>query len=140
MPPTIRAIFLCCTVAGLAGCFAVPTVEPAIPVLSGQVSKSGVPVAGARILVSNTFQAVACQNMRTATVTGSDGQFFFSGEKTLQFAPLGGDPKPHWEVCIEYDGHVWSGYRPVGFGLQEKAQLKCDIDRKNIGEWKGICE
>ena len=135
----LRATFVSCVVGSLAGCLAVPAIEPTIPALSGQVSRSGIPVAGAYILVSKRFEVVACQNTRTVAVTDSSGNFFFAGEKTLQLAVLGGDPVPHWEVCIEYDGRIWPGFRPFGFGLQEKMQLQCDIDKTNATEWKGIC-
>ena len=130
-------IVLCLVTAALSGC--IPVIEPAIPVLSGTVSRSGLPVAGAHILASRQFDAQACSDMKVVAVTDDQGRFIFSGEKTLQLAPLGGDPRPHWEVCIEYAGRIWPGSRPVGFGLHAQVELKCDIGIAGATEWNGIC-
>ena len=134
-----RAAIVVATLGSAAGCVRVVR-EPTLPALQGRVVLGDTPVAGARILVTKQRGTAACQDMRLAASTAADGSFEFEGERAFVLVPVAGDPTPTWEVCVEYDGVVHPGYRPFGFGLQDKVQLACDIGKTPTHPFEGICE
>lgn len=104
-----QGAFVSFLLAILAGC--VPTMEPLVPTITGRVVVDKAPAAGARILVAERAGAVACKEARLAAVSAADGAFLVEGSNHLVLAMVGGDPVPKWELCVEYGGVRYPGYR-----------------------------
>jgi hypothetical protein len=126
-----------------AGC--VPKIEPDIPELTGFVTRSHAPVQGATILVTERWTRTPCTSARPVAKTDHLGRFHYEGKRRLHFAVLAGDPRPHWEMCVQFGESVWLGVRPSGRGLQESMELgNCDIAHAHAPSkdpWdSGICK
>ena len=123
----------------LSGC-GVPIIEPAIPEVHGQVSKSGVPVANAVILASDTCHAGVCQGMKQIAMTDATGKFSYGGERTIRFVIPGSDGKPNWDFCITYSHKNYVAWvLPDGFGIPAEITMTCDLDAPNDAQRNTVC-
>ncbi len=118
-----RTIAVALSAGGLCGCLPFPHQETVIPPLTGQVSRSGTPVAGAEVLLGEGY--VSCKKTSRAALTDSAGRFSYPGASKTRFLSVVSDGEPHVDVtvCIAYGGRTWVGSYWVGAG---PARVECD--------------
>jgi hypothetical protein len=132
----VRSFALVLAAGTLGACVPYPHQETVIPPLTGRVSRSGAPVAGAGVLVGEGY--VSCKKTARVALTDGEGRFAFAGTTSMRvFAAIGGsEPYHDLTVCIDYGGRAWAGSYWTGPGL---AKVECDLDRARPNEVPGVC-
>jgi hypothetical protein len=127
---------LALSAGGLCACMPFPHQETVIPPLTGRVSKSGAPVAGALVLVGEGY--VSCKKTSQVALTDGEGRFSYQGTRATRFFTTLGGGEPHADVtvCIDYGGRTWVGSYWAGAG---PARVECDLDKARPNEVPGVC-
>ena len=128
---------LCAVINGVFLSLNITNAAIIIPVIHGAVSRAGLPVANATILVGVNNSAGNCEDMNKIAVTDADGQFYFEGERGRQFSKFSGLNSRN--ICIDYDGKKYPGEIVTSNPQQTEIKMTCSLDLPDVQNYNYVC-
>jgi len=119
--------------ASVVGCVPLPHSVTRVPELTGNVSASGTPVAGAELLISNSYRENPCMEAIAIGKTGANGSFRLEQQinQRWTYAPLVGPISVSvYVLCISDSAGSVLGYRGIVFANESRTvRLSCDLKK-----------
>lgn len=117
------------TAVFFAACVPCPHSYTKTPCVSGTVTKNGVPLSGAKVMISHEYNDNLCGMAVKSATTDADGNFKLSKTRGFGLFVTMGDHIYKNQICIETGGKKYIGYTICGIGYPPRSiKLKCDID------------